>query len=198
MSPGLIKMFGQIAGIGGLALGVLLVVCRDIIRKNIFPRLEAGHAYSLLRLMIISVWSVAILGMASWAYIHTKEKSFPPVPVPKQLSVPKLEQTIYDEDTRGQLTDFLDKNLSKLVYLNIEVPSASSSFEKLNTEVELFTITRELTLAIKGKDYELKYYKNGNILSGFFVINPNVELHQGSVYGLESLPRAQVQMELQK
>ena len=78
MSPDLIRTFGQIAGIGGLALGVLLVVFRDIISKNIFPKLEAGHAYLLLRMMIISVWSVAILGMASWAYMNVREKRLTP------------------------------------------------------------------------------------------------------------------------
>ena len=197
MSPDLIKTFGQIAGIGGLALGVLLVVFRDIISKNIFPKLEAGHAYLLLRMMIISVWSVAILGMASWAYMNVREKRLTPSPA-RQLTVPKLQQTVYDEDTRDQLTGFLDQHLGKLVYINIEVPSDSSSFERSDPDVELFTITRELTLAIQGKNYDLKYYKNQNILSGFFVINPNMELHQGSVYILESVPRAQVQMELQK
>jgi hypothetical protein len=33
-----LKQLGQIAGIGGIALGVLLLLFRDVIRKAVFPR----------------------------------------------------------------------------------------------------------------------------------------------------------------
>jgi hypothetical protein len=64
----ILKTFGQIAGVAGLSLGVLLVVSRDIIRKRIFPNLTQEHAYRLLRLVVILVWSMAVLGIAAWAY----------------------------------------------------------------------------------------------------------------------------------
>ena len=35
METGLIKTFGMIAGIGGLALGELLILFREIIKKNL-------------------------------------------------------------------------------------------------------------------------------------------------------------------
>jgi hypothetical protein len=65
----ILKTVGQIAGIGGLALGVLLIVFRDIIRKNIFPRLPAAEAYRLLRLITVAVWTVAIVGIIAWVYV---------------------------------------------------------------------------------------------------------------------------------
>ena len=50
MDPALLEALGKAAGIGGLALGVFLVIFRNIIRKNIFPRLPAESAYRVIRL----------------------------------------------------------------------------------------------------------------------------------------------------
>jgi hypothetical protein len=68
MGVDILKILGQVAGIGGLALGVLLLLFRDIIRKNIFPRLPPAEAYRLLRLITVAVWSVAIAGIVAWVY----------------------------------------------------------------------------------------------------------------------------------
>lgn len=66
MDAQLIKMFGQIAGIGGLTLGVMLLVFRQMLGKNIFPKLRTPQAYSLLRLILLLVWSTAVFGIAAW------------------------------------------------------------------------------------------------------------------------------------
>lgn len=71
MASSVLETVGQVAGIGGLALGVLLIVFRDIIRKNIFPRLPSEMAYRLLRLITVSVWSIAALGILAWVYTST-------------------------------------------------------------------------------------------------------------------------------
>ncbi len=68
MDTELLKVVGQVAGIGGLALGVFLLLFREIIRKKIFPMLPPAEAYRLLRLVIVAVWSVAIIGIAAWVY----------------------------------------------------------------------------------------------------------------------------------
>jgi hypothetical protein len=68
MDADVLKVVGQVAGIGGLALGVFLLLFRDIIRKNIFPKLPPAEAYRLLRLITVAVWSVAIVGIAAWVY----------------------------------------------------------------------------------------------------------------------------------
>ena len=69
MEAEILKIVGQIAGIGGLALGVLLIVFRDIVRKKIFPKLPPAEAYRLLRLITVAVWSVAIVGILAWVYV---------------------------------------------------------------------------------------------------------------------------------
>jgi|GEM_PF-1028140 len=69
METSILKTVGQIAGIGGISLGVLLIVLRDIIRKRIFPKFKSEKlAYRLLRLIIIVVWTVAIAGIAAWVF----------------------------------------------------------------------------------------------------------------------------------
>ena len=66
MEAELLKTVGQIAGIGGLALGVFLLLFRDIIRKNIFPKLPPAETYRLLRLITVAVWSIAVIGIVAW------------------------------------------------------------------------------------------------------------------------------------
>ncbi|WP_192253571.1 hypothetical protein [Mesorhizobium silamurunense] len=68
MDAAVLKAVGQVAGIGGLALGVFLLLFREIIRKKIFPKLPPAEAYRLLRLIVIAVWSVAVVGIAAWVY----------------------------------------------------------------------------------------------------------------------------------
>ncbi len=60
MEPSLFKTLAQVAGIGGISLGVLLLVYRDVIRKDIFPTLTKVQAYQLMRLILILVWSIAL------------------------------------------------------------------------------------------------------------------------------------------
>ncbi len=69
MNTEILKIVGQIAGIGGLSLGLSLILFRDIIHKNIFPRFKNEEiAYKTLRLIIISVWSITVIGIGAWIY----------------------------------------------------------------------------------------------------------------------------------
>ncbi|MBZ9814751.1 hypothetical protein [Mesorhizobium sp. CA7] len=69
MNTELLKVVGKIAGIGGLALGVFLLLFGEIIRKKIFPMLPPAEAYRLLQMIIVAVCSVAILGIAARVYV---------------------------------------------------------------------------------------------------------------------------------
>lgn len=73
MDASILKTVGQVAGIGGISLGVLLLLFRDIIRKNIFPTLASEEAYRLLRLITVAVWSVALAGIGAWVYVSTAQ-----------------------------------------------------------------------------------------------------------------------------
>lgn len=92
---------GKIAGIGGLALGTLLILFRDVVRKNIFSNLTREQSYKLLRLIIVLVWSVAIIGIAAWLIApaiaqpnHTAKK------VVILMDSP-LEAVVYDTENKN-------------------------------------------------------------------------------------------------
>jgi nitrate reductase gamma subunit len=71
------KTLGQWAGIGGIALGVFLLLFREVIRKSIFPKLNKNDAHKFLRLVMILIWSVAIVGIAAWVWSETHSRFQP-------------------------------------------------------------------------------------------------------------------------
>jgi hypothetical protein len=75
MDVNILKIVGQVAGIGGLALGVFLILFREVVRKNIFPKLPPAEAYRLLRLVTVATWSVAVIGIVAWVYIQTTQNT---------------------------------------------------------------------------------------------------------------------------
>lgn len=66
-----IEKIGQIAGIGGISLGVLLLIFKEIIRKNIFPSLTKNQAYNIIKLIVVFTFVVAISGIAAWVWSET-------------------------------------------------------------------------------------------------------------------------------
>jgi hypothetical protein len=73
-----LKTVGQVAGIGGLALGVFLLLFKEIIRKKIFPQLARTHAYRLLRLISTFVFLIAVIGIGAWVWVENQPAPAPP------------------------------------------------------------------------------------------------------------------------
>ncbi len=71
----LIKTVGQIAGIGGIALGVFLRIFKEIIRKKIFPMLTKEQAYRLLSRISTYTFIIALVGIGAWVYTSTSNSS---------------------------------------------------------------------------------------------------------------------------
>jgi outer membrane protein OmpA-like peptidoglycan-associated protein len=69
VTPKLFELLGRVAGLGGIALGVLLVVFRDVVRKNVFPKLTNEQAYRTLNLILVLTFAMATLGLAAWVYV---------------------------------------------------------------------------------------------------------------------------------
>ncbi len=69
MDTDVLKTIGQIAGIGGLALAVFLLLFRDIIRKSVFSQYGKTHTDQLLRLISVPIFLIATLGSRArvWA-----------------------------------------------------------------------------------------------------------------------------------
>ncbi len=72
MEVELLQALGKIAGIGGLALGVFVLLFQEVIRKNIFPMLSDDHAYGLIRQLMFLTFAVAVCGIGAWTYVSIK------------------------------------------------------------------------------------------------------------------------------
>lgn len=68
MEDRLIEVLARIAGIGGVALGVVLLLFREFIRKNIFPNLSRQQAYNILRLFLVLTFAIALAGIGAWIW----------------------------------------------------------------------------------------------------------------------------------
>jgi hypothetical protein len=77
MDTELIRLAGSIAGIGGLAIGALLLIFRDVIRKEIFPSLTREHAYRIVRLLIVLTFLIALAGIAAWVWVQGRQQAVP-------------------------------------------------------------------------------------------------------------------------
>lgn len=70
----ILESLAAVAGIGGIAVGVLAIAYRDILAQKIFPELTKRQAYKIIRLIIVLVWVVALSGLASWTYLSAQQK----------------------------------------------------------------------------------------------------------------------------
>ncbi len=104
MEAEILKVAGQIAGIAGLSVGVLLILFREVIRKNIFPNLTKEQGYRLLRLIIMLVWSLALVGITAWAYTSLQEqkKNSQPESV-NEDSFSRLRGEVIDKASRAPI-----------------------------------------------------------------------------------------------
>ena len=64
----ILEIAGGIAGLAGLSIGLIIIIFREIIRKNIFPRLTVDKGYKILKQISTYAFIVAIAGIASYTY----------------------------------------------------------------------------------------------------------------------------------
>jgi hypothetical protein len=77
MGADILKVAGAVAGIGGIAIGTLLLLFREVIRKNIFSTLTKADSYRLMRWVLILVWSVALVGIVAYVYVEAIGRKIP-------------------------------------------------------------------------------------------------------------------------
>jgi len=70
MESTLLESLGQIAGIGGIALGVFLLLFRKLLETIVVPGLTKVHWFKVIITFMVLVWSVAIIGIGSWGYSY--------------------------------------------------------------------------------------------------------------------------------
>lgn len=67
----ILKTLAQVGGVGCVALGVVMLVFRDIIRQSIFRRLRRDQAVRVLYTIIAATWSIGVVGLGTWAWVET-------------------------------------------------------------------------------------------------------------------------------
>jgi hypothetical protein len=102
MDAQILRILGGIAGLAGLAVGMILLLYREIVRKNIFPRLTQADAYRLLRTVTVLSWSVAMFGILCWVWseeiLHRGKATLTvPPSTPPELMI--VAGTVVDQST---------------------------------------------------------------------------------------------------
>lgn len=61
-----ITKWGMIAGLAGIALGIFVVLFREIIIKNIFSKLTKRQSYSIIIVFMLLVWSLSVFSIIQY------------------------------------------------------------------------------------------------------------------------------------
>ena len=69
MDAQLLKTAGQIAGIGGLALGVFFLLFKDLLKKIAAPGMTKEQWFRVVIIFMVLVWSVALAGVGAWLWV---------------------------------------------------------------------------------------------------------------------------------
>lgn len=90
-----LEIVSRVAGIGGLSIGLILLIFREVIHKNVFPTLTQEQAYKILNRIIILVTLVALTGIGAWI---VSEIFISPRNIQYQQQQVHLTQFTVDED----------------------------------------------------------------------------------------------------
>ena len=115
MDAQILRIFGGVAGLAGLAIGMILLLYREIVRKSIFPTLTRTDAYRLLRTIAILSWSIAMFGILCWVWstsvLHRSQPTSVITSSSEAAGPPAIAGTIVDQSTNlgiGQATVTVD------------------------------------------------------------------------------------------
>ena len=91
METKLLTSLGKIAGIGGIALGVLLLVYKYLLGTHFIPPegLSSGQAEGVIRILLILTFGIAALGLIAWVMTHSLRKE-DPVPMGSSIILAAL------------------------------------------------------------------------------------------------------------
>lgn len=98
MDSNLFKIAGVVAGIGGIAVATVVLIFREVIRKEIFPQLTKQQAYNLLNRIIVLTFVIGAMGIgayivtAKWNGVAHSNQNSTTTPVNADLSGTVLDQ----------------------------------------------------------------------------------------------------------
>jgi hypothetical protein len=135
MDLAILKTVGQISGIGGIAFGVLLLLFRDVIRRQIFSSLTKHQSFRLIVIFLVLVWSVAIVGIAAWVWVETSSSHEPYVPAVSVVDQTLEKSKLFIDDV-VQVLDHTIKTDGIVLAFDITLRNPSSNPINV-TEVDL-------------------------------------------------------------
>lgn len=119
-----LKIAGAVAGLGGLALAVFLLIARPIIEK--LPRIPSENSAKIVTLLLWLSFILCALGLGTYATIElSKQKGLPNVVLPK----PKVEVVARNPAGIALQVSFPVTAIPSSVALLLEV-SADSGFDE--------------------------------------------------------------------
>lgn len=121
--------FGKIAGIAGICLGVMLIIFRGIIKKDIFPKFKNETlSYKILRLVIFLTWTIAVFGIAVWTY--SKINKYPTTAIGKQQKwdIVKVSERITSK--------YVNNSKCTIKYPHIDGLSDKANEPKINSKLK--------------------------------------------------------------
>ena len=68
MDAKLLENLGKSAGLAGISIGIVLLIFRAVLKKNIFPKLNNDQAYALIRQLIYLTFIIGTIGIIAWAF----------------------------------------------------------------------------------------------------------------------------------
>lgn len=99
-----LKVIAQVAGIGGIAIAGTVMVFRDVIRRNIFPKLSPDHAYQLIRLIVILAFLVSVLGVGAWIWTQREKEIVIANSTPEALDIHTARECL--RPSAGKFTNY--------------------------------------------------------------------------------------------
>jgi hypothetical protein len=83
MESKLLTSLGRIAGVGGIALGLFLLLFQGVLQKQFLPKsgLNADQAFAIIVALMILTFGIAVIGLVAWLIGRMVK---PPKPVPRK------------------------------------------------------------------------------------------------------------------
>jgi len=91
MESKMLSSLGKIAGLGGIALGIFLLVFQGVLQKQLLPQagLRSEEAFAVILSLMILTFGIAAIGVVAWLLGRTVGPKAP-VPVPAMSTLAAL------------------------------------------------------------------------------------------------------------
>jgi len=85
MENRILRSLGRVAGLAGIALGIVLLIFRDFLKQKLLPAggLESGQSFHVLLAFLILTFGIGVVGMVAWIVGKTSNPKTP-------ISIPAL------------------------------------------------------------------------------------------------------------